>query len=227
MAQIPILIILAGGASSRMWPLREKSLLRFGTEPLLVSQLQRYKALGFNGARKHHKVEYPRWLFWADKMGLLVWGEMANDYEYSEEYVDRFLAEWREVVARDYNRPSVVAWVPINESWGVDKILTDQRQQAHLRSLYHPTHSLDATRPVVDNDGWEHTDTTDLFTLHDYARTGELMAAKYDLLRTDRSRIPRNGREALAFGYRYNGSPLLMTEFGGIAFRIDKPVAEN
>jgi UDP-N-acetylglucosamine diphosphorylase / glucose-1-phosphate thymidylyltransferase / UDP-N-acetylgalactosamine diphosphorylase / glucosamine-1-phosphate N-acetyltransferase / galactosamine-1-phosphate N-acetyltransferase len=46
--QTPILIILAGGASSRMWPLREKSLLRFGTEPLLVVQLRRYQALGFN-----------------------------------------------------------------------------------------------------------------------------------------------------------------------------------
>ncbi|MBI5670668.1 MAG: NTP transferase domain-containing protein [Chloroflexi bacterium] len=50
MAQTPVLIILAGGASSRMWPLREKSLLRFGTEPLLVSQLQRYRALGFTEA---------------------------------------------------------------------------------------------------------------------------------------------------------------------------------
>jgi UDP-N-acetylglucosamine diphosphorylase / glucose-1-phosphate thymidylyltransferase / UDP-N-acetylgalactosamine diphosphorylase / glucosamine-1-phosphate N-acetyltransferase / galactosamine-1-phosphate N-acetyltransferase len=50
MAQTPILIILAGGASSRMWPLREKSLLRFGTESLLVSQLHRYRALGFQEA---------------------------------------------------------------------------------------------------------------------------------------------------------------------------------
>jgi beta-galactosidase/beta-glucuronidase len=206
------------------WP---ESTLTPPSEEAIQLDIKLTKALGFNGARKHQKVEDPRWLYWADKMGLLVWGEMANAYEYSEEYVDRFLSEWREVVARDYNRPSVVAWVPINESWGVDKILTDGRQQAHLRSLYHLTHSLDATRPVVDNDGWEHTDTTDLFTLHDYARTGELMAAKYDLLRTDRSRIPRNGREALAFGYRYNGTPLLMTEFGGIAFRIDKPTAEN
>jgi NDP-sugar pyrophosphorylase family protein len=50
MAQMPILIILAGGASSRMWPLREKSLLRFGTESLLIGQLQRYRALGFQEA---------------------------------------------------------------------------------------------------------------------------------------------------------------------------------
>jgi beta-galactosidase/beta-glucuronidase len=185
------------------------------------------KALGFNGARKHQKVEDPRWIYWADKMGLLVWGEMANAYDFSEEYVSRFVGEWQEAVARDYNHPSIVAWVPVNESWGVPQVLTSPRQQAHLKSLYQLTHSLDATRPVVDNDGWEHVDTTDLFTLHDYARTGEDMAAKYEGLKTDRSRIPRNGREALAFGFKYNGAPLLMTEFGGIAFRQEATGAAN
>ena len=93
--------------------------------------------------------------------------------------------------------------------------------------MYHLVRSLDQTRLVVDNDGWEHTDETDLFTLHDYARTGEQMAAKYKGLDTDRSRIPRNGREALAFGYKYNGTPILMTEFGGIAYRVGAPLAEN
>jgi beta-galactosidase/beta-glucuronidase len=185
------------------------------------------KALGFNGARKHQKVEDPRWIYWADKMGLLVWGEMANAYDFSEEYVSRFVGEWQEAVARDYNHPSIVAWVPINESWGVPQVLTSARQQAHLRSLYQLTHSLDATRPVIDNDGWEHVDTTDLFTLHDYARTGEDMAAKYEGLKADRTRIPRNGREALAFGFNYNGAPLLMTEFGGIAFRQEATGAAN
>ncbi|HUG51971.1 MAG TPA: glycoside hydrolase family 2 TIM barrel-domain containing protein [Vicinamibacteria bacterium] len=206
------------------WP---ESTLTPPSEEAIKRDIELTKALGFNGARKHQKVEDPRWLYWADRMGLLVWGEMANAYEYSEEYVDRFVAEWQEVVARDYNRPSVVAWVPINESWGVDEVLTDPRQQSHLKALYHLTRSLDATRPVVDNDGWEHVDTTDLFTLHDYARTGAELAAKYDHLRRDRSHIPRNGREALAFGYRYNGTPILMTEFGGIAFRIDRPAAEG
>jgi beta-galactosidase/beta-glucuronidase len=185
------------------------------------------KALGFNGARKHQKAEDPRWLYWADKMGLLVWGEMANAYEYSEEYVGRFVQEWQEVLARDYNHPSIVAWVPINESWGVDQVLSSRRQQAHLQSLYHLTRSLDATRLVVDNDGWEHTDATDLFTIHDYARTGPELAAKYEALKADRARIPRNAREAAAFGYRYNGTPILLTEFGGIAFRLDKPSAQN
>jgi hypothetical protein len=87
--------------------------------------------------------------------------------------------------------------------------------------------AVDATRPVVDNDGWEHVDTTDLFTLHDYARTGEDMASKYEGLKSDRTHIPRNGREALALGQAYNGAPLLMTEFGGIAFRLEAAGAAN
>ena len=79
---------------------------------------------------------------------------------------------------RDYNHPSIVIWAPINESWGVPD-LHDPRQQNHLKSLYALTHSLDATRLVIDNEGWEHTDMTDLFALHDYVRTGELLYERY------------------------------------------------
>jgi beta-galactosidase/beta-glucuronidase len=199
------------------WP---ESLLTPPTDEAIQYDVKMTKAFGFNGARKHQKVEDPRWLYWCDKLGLLVWGEMANAYDvYHDRYVARFVTEWMEVVARDYNHPSVVGWVPINESWGASRALLDPTEQHHLRSLYYLTKSLDASRPVVDNDGWEHTDATDLFTLHDYARTGPELTDKYQHLTTDRSRIPRNGREALVNGARYNGTPLLMTEFGGVAFK--------
>jgi hypothetical protein len=124
-----------------------------------------------------------------------------------------------EVVARDINHPAVVGWVPINESWGATGALVDVAQQHHLRSLYYLTKSLDPSRPVIDNDGWEHTDATDLFTLHDYARTGDELTQKYQHLATDRTHIPRNAREALVSGAAYNGTPILMTEFGGVAFK--------
>ena len=206
------------------WP---DSLLTPPTDEAIQYDIKMTKAFGLNGARKHQKVEDPRWLYWCDKMGLIAWGEMANAYDFSEEYVDRFSQEWQEVIARDYNHPSIVAWVPINESWGARQILTSTVQQEHVKSLYHLTRSLDQSRLVVDNDGWEHTDETDLFTLHDYARTGQEMAAKYKILETDPTRVPRNGREALAFGYKYNGTPFMMTEFGGIAYRVGTPLAEN
>src|SRR5262245_8686462 len=206
------------------WP---DSLLTPPTDEAIQYDIKMTKAFGLNGARKHQKVEDPRWLYWCDRMGFIVWGEMANAYDFSEEYVERFSQEWQEVIARDYNHPSIVAWVPINESWGARQILTSVVQQEHVKSLFHLTRSLDQSRLVVDNDGWEHTDETDLFTLHDYARTGAEMAAKYKILETDPMLVPRNGREALAFGHKYNGTPFMMTEFGGIAYRVGTPLAEN
>ena len=130
------------------------------------------KELGFNGVRKHQKVEDPRFLYWADRMGLLVAAEMANAYLFNEDAIARMTREWIEVVARDYNHPSIIIWTPVNESWGVPN-LADRRQQAHLKALYYLTKSLDDTRLVIDNDGWEHTEVTDLFAIHDYTRTGK------------------------------------------------------
>jgi len=206
------------------WP---ESLLTPPSEDAIQYDIKTAKAMGFNGARKHQKVEDPRWLYWADRLGYFVWGEMANAQDYTDEYVSRFTDEWQQIVARDYNHPSIIVWVPINESWGVLDIFTRRDQQEHAKAMYHLLRSIDPTRLVIDNDGWEHTDETDLFALHDYARTGEELAAKYKILETDTSRIPRNGRDALAVGYKYNGSPFVLTEFGGIAYRVGGKRAEN
>jgi beta-galactosidase/beta-glucuronidase len=206
------------------WP---ESVLTPPSDDAIQYDIKMTKAFGFNGARKHQKVEDPRWLYWADKMGLLVWGEMANAQDFSQEYVSRFTEEWQQVIAQNYNHPCIIAWVPINESWGVPEISTNLVQQAHARSMYYLTHSLDQTRLVVDNDGWEHTEVTDLMTLHDYTPSGADLAARYKSLETDPNRIPRNERESLVFGNHYNGSPLVMSEFGGIAYRVGTPVGKN
>jgi beta-galactosidase/beta-glucuronidase len=195
------------------WP---ESTLTPPTDEAMQYDIRMTKAMGFNGARKHQKVEDPRFLYWADKMGFLVSGEMANAYEFDDEYVRRFTVEWTEAVQRDYNHPSIIIWNPINESWGVPNI-RDPRQQQHLRAMYTLTKSLDATRLVIDNEGWEHTDMTDLFAIHDYARNGELLWEKYkDSVKT--GLIPSNSRQPLAPGFKYNGTPIYLSEFGGIAF---------
>ncbi len=196
------------------WP---QSILTPPSDEAIQYDLRMTKEMGFNGARKHQKLEDPRYLYWADRMGLLVSSEMANARLFDADYARQFTREWGEAVARDYNHPSIILWVPINESWGTPD-LRDPRQQHHLRALYTLTHSLDPTRPVIDNDGWEHTDLTDLFAIHDYAKTGDLLYEKYKELGKRGARVPDNARAALVPGARYNGSPVYLSEFGGISW---------
>ena len=196
-----------------------QGILTAPTDEDLRRDVELAKEMGFNGARKHQKVEDPRWLFWADTLGFLVWGEMANAYQYSPGYVRRMTAEWQEAVIRDYNHPCIVAWVPMNESWGVPNLASDRSQTEHLLALYHLTRSLDPTRPVVSNDGWEHA-ITDLCTIHDY-RDAEALAKSYATPESAVAAEPAD-RPVYVPGYAYRGEPILITEFGGIAYSSDE-----
>jgi len=187
------------------------------SDEALRQDIELAKSMGFNGARKHQKIEDPRFLYWADKLGYLVWGEMANAYSYSEDYVRKVSQEWQEAIERDYNHPSIVVWVPLNESWGVPNILVDKRQQQHALAMYHMTKSLDDTRLVVSNDGWENM-ATDLITIHDYAWRREDLEERYSTLEKTLGPKPHR-REVLVGGTVYEGQPILVTEFGGIAFK--------
>lgn len=177
------------------------------------------KAMGFNGARKHQKLEDPRYLYWCDRLGLLVWGEVANARQLSEEYIRRFTQEWQEAVDRDYNHPAIVAWVPLNESWGVPNIQRDIREQQHALAMYHLIKSIDPTRLVISNDGWEHM-TTDLCTLHDYQWRQEVLQERYSTLENTLNYRPNRGaRNIFVRREDYTGQPILVTEFGGISFK--------
>ncbi|THF77322.1 glycoside hydrolase family 2 protein [Cohnella fermenti] len=178
------------------------------------------KEMGFNGARKHQKLEDPRYLYWCDRLGLLVWSEAANAMEFSDANVRRFANEWIESVERDYNHPCVAVWVPLNESWGASDIRCDGRQEAHAMSLYYLTKSLDSSRPVVSNDGWELV-KTDLFTIHDYGWNEELLTERYRSAAKAVSALPA-GMNLYVDGYPYEGQPILVTEMGGIAYRTSE-----
>lgn len=183
----------------------------------LKADVQWAKKLGFNGVRKHQKTEDPRFLYWCDKLGLLLWSEAANAYDYSEEYVRRFTAEWQEIIERDYNHPCVVAWVPLNESWGVPKVRSDSQQQHHGLTMYHLTKSLDETRPVIYNDGWEQM-KTDLLTIHDYESRQEVLEQRYASIESAVQGTP-GGRQLFVGGASYEGQPIIISEFGGIAYK--------
>ena len=170
------------------------------------------KAMGFNGARKHQKVEDPRWLYWADRMGFLVWGEMANAHAATPEAEARTRAEWAEAVRRDRHHPCIAAWVPMNESFGL-RDTTDGERARVVDGLYRLTKELDPTRPALSNDGWEHA-TSDLLTLHDYDPP-ETLAARY---RSLDGVLAAGGRPHPPYlpGYRHRGEPVIVSEFGGL-----------
>ncbi|KAI1843329.1 hypothetical protein JX266_010503 [Neoarthrinium moseri] len=179
------------------------------------------KKMGFNGCRKHQKVEDPIFLYWADKLGYLVWGEIANAYEFSPEYIKRFDQEWTESVKRDINHPSVVAWTPVNESWAYPSLRDNIDQRNHIRSLYWMTKSLDPTRPINDNCGWEHVQT-DLSTYHDYNDAPEL-AKRCATQQTRFDEELHGGRRMFVQpipgdeGTQHKaGAPIICTEFGGV-----------
>lgn len=186
-------------------------------------------AMGFNGVRKHQKIEDPRYLYWADVLGLLVWEEMPSAYAFNQRAVSRVTREWISVIERDRNHPCIVMWVPFNESWGVSDLPVNPAQREYVQALYHLTHTLDGTRPVSGNDGWENL-STDLTSVHDYDEIPERLADRYagnvDLAkRFWRDRV--TGRLLTLEGHDPVGQPAMLTEFGGIAFVPDEAPGET
>jgi hypothetical protein len=177
------------------------------------------RAMGFNGVRKHQKIEDPRYLFWADTLGLAVWEEMPSAYRFTTQSVERLSLEWTSIIQRDYSHPCIIAWVPINESWGVPNLPENPRERHYVQALYHLTKTLDATRPVIGNDGWESV-ATDIIGIHDYDDQPQRIAKRYhadDVLPRLFKRERPGGRLLVLEGATHADLPLMLTEFGGIA----------
>lgn len=193
------------------------------SEEALLADIDHILELGYNGVRKHMKIEDARFLYWCDVKGLLVWSEMAGTFEFNDSAIEAFTKEWVDIVRQQYNHPSIITWVPFNESWGIPNVLKNPHQQQLTEAIYHLTKSIDPYRPVITNDGWEHT-VSDILTLHDYEEAGERFLKRYQ----DKSAIVENGiafnngKYAMAEGYGYRGQPIIVSEFGGIAFQSDK-----
>jgi beta-galactosidase/beta-glucuronidase len=199
------------------WP---ESHLAAPSTDALRREVELTKALGFNGVRIHQKVEDPRFLYWCDKLGLLVWGEMANAFVFSSQAVQRLTREWLEVLERDYSHPCIVTWVPLNESWGVPSLESDPSQQHYVQALYHLTHALDPTRPVIGNDGWEHI-ASDVWGIHDYALDGDTIRERYgtpEALERTLHQVQPHFRTIVLPDYRREGEPVMLTECGGISY---------
>jgi beta-galactosidase/beta-glucuronidase len=184
------------------------------------------RAMGFNGVRKHQKIEDPRYLYWADQLGLLVWEEMPSAYRFTRLSVERLTREWVAAMDRDFSHPCIVAWVPFNESWGVPNLPENAAERHYVQALYHLTKTVDPERPVVGNDGWESV-ATDIIGLHDYDGEPARIAERYHSAEV-RPRIfhrERPGGRVILIGgdhHHHSEHPIVLSEFGGIALGTDR-----
>jgi beta-galactosidase/beta-glucuronidase len=208
----PLRLVLDQG----YWP---ESLMTAPTPDALRRDVELAKAMGFNGVRKHQKIEDPRYLYWADVLGLLVWEEMPSAYRFTPRAVNRTVREWSAVVARDRSHPCVIVWVPFNESWGVPDLATVPASRDFVASLYHLTKTLDPDRLVIGNDGWE-SSTTDIIGIHDYDPDPHHLRVRYGPEVKPQELVDRRwtaGRILTLDGHPHRGQPICLTEFGGVS----------
>lgn len=179
------------------------------TDADLIRDIELGMALGFNGARLHEKIFEERYLYHADKLGYMVWGEYPDwglDCG-APEQVNSVLPEWVETVERDFNHPSIVGWCPRNETW--ERFGRKQYDPA-IALVYDATKALDPTRPCIDTSGHYHV-KTDIFDVHDYEQDPAVFREHYARLESDGMIHDRH-----ADRQTYTGGPVFVSEYGGI-----------
>ena len=181
------------------------------SDEALKEDITRCQALGFNGARLHQKVFEPRFLYWADHLGYLCWGEYPSwGIDLSKpEALGVYLTEWLESVDRDFNHPAIVGWCPLNETRTIDLLDT-------TRILYEMTKRADPTRPVIDTSGYIHCGKTDLYDIHDYEQDPEKFAENY--ARTGEGICYQRFPELEVWD---GETPLFVSEYGGTWWNPD------
>jgi beta-galactosidase/beta-glucuronidase len=183
------------------------------TDAELKADIERSMAVGFNGARLHQKVFEERFHYWADKLGYLTWGEFYDwgmDFG-SAQAIHNHQREWREVVMRDMNHPSIVAWTPFNETVGAARNHFEPHRRT-VEETYHLTRSIDPSRPCHPTSGYVHV-ITDIFTVHNYEQDPEKFVETYasvspDDLENTSVRFPD-------LSIPYGGQPYVVDEYGG------------
>ncbi len=202
------------------------------SDDALVQDIVLSQQAGFNGARLHQKVFEERFLYHADRLGYIVWGEFGDwgCVEGSLEGENQqpgpsYITEWLEAVERDYSHPAIVGWCPLNETW---QAMTDDITALDVvtRGMYLATKALDTTRPVLDASGYAHrVPEADVYDSHDYTQDPDTFAANHAGLAEDKPytndltqwvpALPHFMR-ATQWSLPYAGQPYFVSEFGGI-----------
>ncbi len=177
------------------------------TDDALRNDVEIGRGLGFDGARLHMRVFEPRFLYWADKLGYMVWGEYPNwgiDHG-NPALLAPVLEEWQAVLARDMNHPSVVGWCPFNET-------PTSQDPDTLRAIHRVTKAIDPTRPCIDTSGYVHAGETDVYDCHCYEQDPQKFAERFEAMK-DGGNVWNNHPDDDA---PYDGQPYFVSEYGGI-----------
>ena len=174
--------------------------------------------LGMNGARLHQRVFEERTLYWADRLGYLVWGEYADGHRLDDaEGIACFLPEWMETVRRDYSHPSVIGWCPENESYWAHDV-----NPVCQRTYYAVTKAMDPTRPVIDSSGGVHF-VTDMYDIHDYEQDPAKLKASLAKMLEDPMYVHNPIHQEQLRQNIYEGQPVWVSEYGGTFWNPDEP----
>ncbi|MFX0136511.1 MAG: glycoside hydrolase family 2 protein [Candidatus Hodarchaeota archaeon] len=184
----------------------------------IKKDIQFVKDFGFNGLRTHQKVFDPRFLYWCDKMGVLVWGEIGNSFRFSPKSQLNLINEFVSEIERDYNHPSIIAWVPLNEGWGISGAEKDPKRGFYIISLYYLIKSIDSSRLIIDNDGWWHTENIDVCTRHFYDKTELLPKTLEDEINSHERSAPK----IYLNSFKYQNEPIIYSEIGGYGYDFYK-----
>ena len=204
----------------------KEGILAYPEVKCLEDDIKAAKALGFNGGRMHQKVEDPYYYYLCDKLGFIAWLEYPAGQVFGSRLMGYMQKEWHDIILDYYNFPSILVYVPLNESWGIANCEAVLEQQLFENSMYYLCKSLDKSRLVVGNDGWELT-KTDIISVHNYAHgeKGDTRTYKtfVDSLKDRKSMLASSpaGRKIIIPGYENDESPVLLTEFGGVGYKID------
>ncbi|MFJ4482817.1 glycoside hydrolase family 2 protein [Streptomyces longwoodensis] len=200
------------------WP---ESLMTAPSDEALVRDIELGLAAGFNGARLHQKVFEERYLYHADRLGYLVWGEFGDwgcetgERDDNQRPDASYVAEWLEAVERDYSHPSIVGWCPLNETY---QHLHDRITQLDdvTRAMFLATKQADPTRPVIDASGYAHrVPETDVYDSHCYEQDPAAFAKTMSGLAEGRPYV-NAAPDGRPWSVPYRGQPYFCSEFGGI-----------
>ena len=198
------------------WP---ESLLTAPADAELENDIRRGLNAGFNGARLHQKVVEERYLFHADRLGYLVWGEFCDWGVHGDEPTPTFITQWLEVLQRDQAHPCIVGWCPLNETE------PETRDQISVlddvtRGMFLGAKLADGSRPVLDTSGFSHRiREADVYDSHDYEQDPETFRENHRRAVSGVQRVddPDGGMRSVG----YEGQPYLVSEFGGARLSLD------